>query len=352
MAIPGVNPIPTSALGIAQPDLIIKKAIEAGLAELRSNQWLLPYIMASLNFDDLTSSTYGQKEINQFVQWILNTNINVYMNVRLGDVTAPAVTINLVNSVESENTLSDIGPDPVQEDVPTSAAGPGLWPPLTNTFTPIYTVTTGQLLLPASVQIQLFPGLVVVDGTGKVWPIQDVLDSQTVQLQTGIVTNFVGSTIRSALPAIVQTIESMMTRDTYLIGCHVTGEPAHLVYLHSTIMFILLRGRQFFLEARGLERTELTSTDFAKNQEFEQENLFSRFISMSGFVRHSWPKFRYQKITGVSVQVIMDGMLNLPPDAQPSQDQLWIGTNDALNTTPGNGASIRLNPNGDTLGGG
>ena len=258
MAIPGVDPIPTSALGIAPSDLIIKRAIEAGLAELHSNAWLLDYVMASLNFDDLSSSTYGQRDINQFKRWFQNTDIKTYINTRLGDVTAPCVTINLVSSAEAdENTLSDLGPDPVQEDVPTTAAGPGLWPPLTNTFTPQYTVTTGQLLLPASVQIQLFPGLVVVDGTGKIWPIQDVLDNQTVLLQSGIVTNFAGSTIRSALPALVQTIESAVFRESFLLGCHVTGEPAHLVYLHSVILFILLRGRQFFLEARGLERTSL-----------------------------------------------------------------------------------------------
>jgi hypothetical protein len=352
MAVPGVNPVPTSALGIAPSDLIIKKAIDASLEELRANQWLLDYVFAGLNFDDLTSTTYGQKDINEFKKWFLATDIESYINVRLGDITMPAVTINLVNSVEEENTLSDLGPDPVQEDVPVSASGPGLWPALTNPFTPQYTVTTGQLLLPASVSIQLFPGMVIVDGSGLVWPIQDVLDDQTVQLQTGIVTNFAGSTVRSATPAMVQTIESAMFRETYLIGCHVSGEPAHLVYLHGVILFVLLRGRQFFLEGRGLERTALTSTDFARNQDLgEAENAYSRYINMSGYVRHSWPKFRYQKIAGVSIQIIMDGMVNLPKDAQPSRDQLWIGTGDPLNTTPGNGATVQINPNGDTLGG-
>src|ERR1035437_299462 len=126
MAIPGVNVAPTSALGIAPSDLIIKKALDAGIAELRSNQWLLDYVQAGLNFDDLTSATYGQKDINRLKEWFINTDIKTYINTRLGEPTAPSVTINLVNSTEEENTLSDLGPDPVQEDVPTSAAGPGL----------------------------------------------------------------------------------------------------------------------------------------------------------------------------------------------------------------------------------
>lgn len=330
MAIPGVNPIPTSALGIAQSDLIIKKALEAGIAELRANQWILDYVMASQNFDDLTSSTYGQQDINNFKKWFLATDIKTYINVRIGDVTAPCVTVNLVSSTAQELTLSDLGPDPVQEDVPVTANGPGLWPALTPTFTPQYTVTTGQLLLPASVQVELFPGMVIVDGIGKVWPIQDVLDNQTVVIQSGVVTNFTNSTVRAATPSIVQTIESQVFRESYLIGCHAQGEPAHLVYLYSVILFVLLRGQQFFLEARGLERLEFSATDFAKTPDFDVENVYSRYINMSGYVRHSWPKFRYQKITGLTTQVIMLGMANVPADAQPASEQLWVGEKDIL----------------------
>src|ERR1035437_10032368 len=236
MAIPGVNVAPTSALGIAPSDLIIKKALDAGIAELRSNQWLLDYVQAGLNFDDLTSATYGQKDINRLKEWFINTDIKTYINTRLGEPTAPSVTINLVNSTEEENTLSDLGPDPVQEDVPTSAAGPGLWPVLAGPFTPVYSVSTGQVILPGSVTIGLFPGMNIVDGTGKVWPIQDVLDDQTAVIQSGVVTNFTNSTLRAATPSITQGIESAMFRETYLIGCHAQGEPAHLVYLYSIIM--------------------------------------------------------------------------------------------------------------------
>lgn len=328
MAVPGVNVSPTDATGIYPSDLIIKKAIEAGIAELRSNAWLQDYVFAGLNSDDITSPFYGQASINRFKEWFRSVDIKTYINVRLGDVTAPAVTINLVGSVEEENTLSDLHVGPIQEDVPVTASGPGLWPPLTSPFTPQYTVANGQLLLPASIQVDLFPGMVVVDGTGKVWPIQDVLDDQTVVIQPGIVTDFSGSTIRAATPAIVQTIESALFRDTYLIGCHVQAEPAYLVYLHAVIMFVLLRGRQFFLEGRGLERTALNSTDFSKNQEFDVENMFSRYINLSGYVRHAWPKFRYARLTGVNTTLIIDGLTTLPPDAQPAKDQLWVGEED------------------------
>lgn len=330
MPVPGVNVPPTSATGIFPSDLILKKAIEAGIAECRSNQWLLDYVFAGLNFDDLTSTQYGQKDINQFKQWFLATDIKVYMNVRLGEPTGPSVTINLVNSTEEENSLSDLNWDQIQEDVPVTASGPGLWPALTSPFTPQYTATTGQLLLPASIQLDLYPGMNIVDSYGKVWPIQDVLDRQTVVVQSGIVTSFQNSTIRAATPAIVQSLEMAMFKETYLIGCHALGEPTFLVYLHSLIMFVLLRGRQVFLEGRGLERTSLSSTDFARNQEFESENVYSRYISLTGYVRHAWPKFRSMKITGVSTQIIMDGMLNVPPDAQPAKDQLWVGEKDSI----------------------
>ena len=328
MSAPGVTPPPTSALGIFPSDLVIKKAIEAGISELRANAWLQDYVFAGLNQDDLTSPFYGQKDINQFKSWFQNTDIKVYHNVRLGEPTTPSVTINLVNSTEEENSLSDLNWDQVQEDVPLPSSGPGLWPPLTSPFTPIYTVTTGQLVLPASVTVGLYVGMVIVDNYGKVYPIQDVLDNQTVVIQSGLVSDFTNSTVRAATPAITQTIEMCMMKETYLIGCHALGEAAHLVYLHSLIMFVLLRGRQFFLEGRGLERTYLSSTDFSKSNDFESENVYSRYISLSGYVRHAWPKFRYQKITGVTTQIIIDELQNLPANAGPVKDNLWIGLAD------------------------
>lgn len=323
-----VVPQTTQATGIFQSDLLIKRGIEAGIAELRSSAWLQDYVMAGLVFDALTNDDYGQKTVDRFKEWFKATNIPVIINARLGEITATSVSINLGNSAEEENQLADVGPDPFQEDVQPDAQTP--WPALTVPFVPKYNSATGLLNIPASIAIDLFPGMVIVDAFGKVYPILTVSDNNTCTIEAGLVPDFRNAVIKASSPTTTQTLESARFREQFVIGCHVNTEAEHLMFLHSVLMFILCRGRQVLFEARGFDRIALTSTDFLKGEEFERENIWRRYITVSGYCQHTWPKARFQKITGVSSQVQIIGGANLPSNAQPAKDQNWEGDLDSI----------------------
>lgn len=125
------------------------------------------------------------------------------------------------------------------------------------------------------------------------------------------------------------TLESLVFKETYSIGCHAAGETTFATYLHSIVVFILLRYKQRLLEARGFERSTVSSSDFRRNEMFENEMVFSRWISLSGYVRNYWPKDVDLLITSTEPAVIVTGADALPNDTDPA-DSLWIGDQDAL----------------------
>ncbi len=318
--------IPTSeATGVFQGDLLIRFAVIEGFKELRANQWLLDAVMAGIKFDDQTKKNYGQKEIDALKKWFLKTDIPVILYGSLVPVEAPAITIALQASDEGENTLGDVHYKP-QEDVPD-----GSWPDLSPVFTPVFDVSSGTITMPVSVTTDIYPGMVIVDSQGVAHPILDVDSARVFTIEAGTSFDFSSATIRAGSPAFLQTLESAAFRESYQLGCTVAGEPFQLVFLHSLLVFTLLRGREDLLEGRGFEKSTFSSSDFAKNEYFNVENAWTRYVTITGTVRQCWPKRRYQKLTGVSSRIRVIGSGNLPPESRPPADQSWIGDLDELN---------------------
>ena len=159
---------------------------------------------------------------------------------------------------------------------------------------------------------------------------REVIDDLTVKLNPGTQADFQGSSLKSGQPAWLTLVESSSFRETYRIGIHVGGEPAALSWLHSAVVFCLLRYKQALLEARGFERSTPRSTDLERNQAFETELVHSRYIELTGFVRQYWPKVTAGRIDALrarGIKVIGSG--NLPGDVDPDEAP-WIGDQDTL----------------------
>lgn len=312
----------SEATGIFQSDMLIRHAVLAGFRDLRANDWLLQYVAEGLKQDDLTKDVYGQKEIDALKKWFRGTEIPIIMAGPITDIKSPAITIALINSSEQDNTLGDIHYVP-SEDVPD-----GTWPDLTPKFDAIFEVATGKVTLPVSVVVELFPGMVIIDAQGQAREILSVNSNTVFFIDAGTPRDFRGATIRSGSPSTLQTLESALFTETYQLGCHVEGEPLQLIFLHSILVFVLKRGNQVYLEGRGFEKSTVSSADFAKNEYFNVENAWTRYVTLTGVCRHTWPKFRFQKLTGTVPYIAVIGSGNLPPESQPAKEQSWIGDKD------------------------
>lgn len=286
---PNPNPVPsptTFALGIFQPDVIIRTAIIASLEELRRNPYLLDYVFRGLATDDLTNKEYGKKQSDLAKEWFLSTNIPVAMAGRLDAPTFPIITISLLDSSEAEATLADVHYE-TQEDTESS------WPILSGPMRPVsYAAASGLMVLPDDGLdgLRLCAGMSLLDSDGNIHPIIEVLDDDTIAIAPGTLANFDNVLIKGAKPLLITQLESLSFKESYAIACHVQGEQIHLIYLHSILVFLLLRYKQLYFEARGFERSTISSKDFSKNDLFEDANVWTRSIILSGYVRHYWPK--------------------------------------------------------------
>jgi len=347
---PQSPPIPTpppsadvsDALGIHQSDIIIRTALLAALQDMRSNPYLLDYCFAGIKKDALTSQAYS-KEVLNAKKWFLKQDVRVVMATQMNSgEKLPCISIELTESVEAdENTLGDIHYFPVEN---LQEPHPDLCSPFTPTaWDPI----TGTLTLPSETipQVDVEVGMVLVDRNGKQYPITEVFSAGQFSIEgAGPNTNLRNSTIRGSSPSFRRHMESASFRESYTLGIHTHGEPVYLTYLHSIVVFCLLRYREVLLEGRGFERSHFSSTDQARNAFFDKESVFSRYISISGYVRQYWPKLIVPRITSVLMQPKVgifqegDNDINIyPPLAiveDPStypdglEDASWIETGD------------------------
>ncbi len=286
----------TEAIGVFQSDIIIRTAIIAALKDIRENPWLLDYVFRSLADDTISNSVYGEKEIAQAKKWFLATEVPVFMSTRLDEVKLPCISINLMEAAEAEETHSD-------QNYITHEDSDSDYPVLIGPFSPdSYDVVTGIMIISNKdlVGTDLSVGMVVVDADGVKFPITDVLDTNTIVLTPGVDGDFSKTLIKSLTSSLTITLESMQFRETFQIGCHVQGESFFLTYLHSILVFCLAgRYKQALLEARGFERSTISSSQFLKNDQLGVENAYSRFINITGYSRMVWPKFIGTKITKV-----------------------------------------------------
>jgi hypothetical protein len=321
----------TKTNGIFQSDIILRTAIIAAIADVRANPWLLDYIFASLPKDNLTFRAYGEQEIQRAKDWFLNTDIPIF-NVPHMDAgnKLPVITIAQMESSEINPTLGDVHYDPNED------ADRG-WPVLFGPFTPkSYTASTGVVTVdPVTAANFIFlEGQVLVDKAGKAYPIvtTDIPASNkdsdfSFAIAVGTVADFSAATVRAPRPAWNAALGSLEFKETYQVGCHVQGEQVHLTYLHSVLIFCLLRYKAALMDARGFERTTLSSSDFAINPAFDKENIFSRFVTITGYVRHSWPGTIDEKIATIQPVVHIGGTSHLPEDNE-GQEPLWEGVDD------------------------
>lgn len=310
----------SEAYGIHQSDILIHSAIEEGIEDLRRKPYLLDYVFASLVKDDLTKKKYGQRVIDQARKWFLSTNIPVFMSTHLDAYEKPCISITLLESAEAEYTLGDVHYEP-QED------HSRLHPALCEPFTPSYVSSTGTLTLPSDLGLVMATGMVIVDHRGRQHEILEVDSDTVVKIKAGTVADFRDSVIKGQSPSQIITWESMTMKETYHIGCHVGGEQTHLAYLHSILVFVLLRYKERLLEARGFERSTVQSSDFRMTEGSEADPVgFSRHLNLTGYVRQVWPKDEFDKITSTTTRMSIDDSGHMTEI--PIEDSAWVGDED------------------------
>jgi len=320
------NPYCPTITGIFQGDLIIKTAVELALSDIKKSPWLIEDIFGTLMENPYLNVKYGMKEIARAKEFILNNEIPVYMRHRIDKQEFPCVTISIGESKEDKSlaTLGDQSPF-VEEYGADEIGKPIKY--IVSPFNPIsYDPTTGIVEMPEGINEYKYidNGMVAVDpDTGNGYIIEGKAGINGFRIITG-------ANITSRLGIVPQyqvyraRRERTISQESYNIGCHSEGDPSTLIFLYGVVKYALYRYREGLFEANGFQLSNLTSTDLVKNDAFAAENVYSRWVTISGQVEESWIKTPYRIIEAV----------DFIDEENPSEDGLTQGIKILSNTEP------------------
>lgn len=281
-------------MAIFQSDLTIKMAIELGLQDIRDNPWLIDDILGDAANNAYLKDKYGQKQINSCKEWFAKNNIEIAMVDRNDRDNYPLITITLGSSSEKNEmkTLAEQSSESIKL-LPNDINKP--IPFVVKPVVISYDAMTGEVSIPeGTVGLdRIAPGMILVDpATGNGYTIHDVTPDG-VQIEDGLALTASKYAVVPQYQFYEARVGHSFFQETYNIGCHVVGDPQALLWLHSIVLYALLRYREGLFEANGLAESTLSSSDLLPNDKFSGaggEVAWSRVISLTGQVENTWIK--------------------------------------------------------------
>jgi len=281
-------------MAIFQSDLSIKTAIQLGLEDIRKDDWLIEDILGDIRTNPYLIDKY-ENQIAACKEWFKNNQIDVYMAQRRDKDRFPCITITLGTSSEKPEmkTLADQSTEKVKL-LPNKINKP--IPYVVKPFVGFaYNPTTGEVTIPANAKNVdgIATGMILVDPiTAQGYVINDVTPNGVI-IESGLT---ITATKLGVLPQnqfYEARVEHTFFQESYNIGCHVHGDPQALLWLHSIVLYSILRYRESLLEAQGFSESVLSSSDLSANSSGSGaagEEIWSRYITLSGMVENSWIK--------------------------------------------------------------
>jgi hypothetical protein len=280
-------------LSLFQGDVILKTAVELAIEDIKKDPWLVDDIFSDFIDNPMLKQKYGQKEIDRAKEWILNNKINFYMKYRVDNMDFPAITISMGNSNEDKSlaTLADQSIcveelDPCQINKPISY--------IVKPFkVKSYDKDTGIIEAPEGTKdINLVnKDMVAIDpDTGSGFIINGKAGENGFSIAPGSDLNVDKIAVIPRYQLYRARRERIISQESYNIGCHSHGDPSTLLFLFHLTKYALLRYREGLFESNNFQLGTIQCTDMVKNDAFGQDNVYSRFITLSGQAEEDWLK--------------------------------------------------------------
>lgn len=294
-------------MGIFQGDMIIKTAIELGMEDMRKNPWLIDHMFEDLIQNQYLAQKYGQKQIDACKEWFANNKIEFYMALSKDKDVTPCITISMGNSPEKQDmkTMADQSTETVLL-MPNTIGKP--IPYVVKPFVPVsYNEATGDLAIPDNSPGTdgVSVGMILVDpATGNGYGIIDITEDG-IQIDAGTKLTAGKYGIVPQFQIYKARIEHTFFQESYTIGCHAHGDPQTLLWLWSITLYSLMRYRESLLEYSGFGESILSNSDVMEDGDYggvAGEQVFKRYITITGQVENSWIKSPRRFIESVALK--------------------------------------------------
>lgn len=286
-------------------DAIIKRSIELAVEDLKKNDWIIEDIFSDFIENPMLNEVYGMKEITRAKEWIKNNKINYYMKYRIDTEAMPAITISMGAS-EEDNSLATLGDNTVDIETldPSEIDKPIAF--IVKPFDVLsYDKVTGIVEMPLNTDgyEYISEGMVAVDpNTGNGWVILDKAGTNGFKIAEGTELTVNQLAIVPKYQTYRARRERIISQEQYNIGCHVHGDPSTLLFLFHLVKYALLRYREGLLEHNNFQLSSIKCTDMIKNDAFQVDNVYSRYIILSGQVEEQWIKTPYRQFEVVGLK--------------------------------------------------
>lgn len=272
---------------------ILKESLSLALDDIRKNPWLIDDILSDFVTNPYLKDKYGQKQIDSCKEWFKNNAIEVVIGYRGDKMKTPCVTIMLdpQNEHVDYKTMADQSPDSIIL-LPNKVGKP--IPYVVKPFVPTgYDENSGEISVDPSVNLSgVSAGMLLVNpsnGTGYVIKSitadgLEIEPGQNIEAsQFGIVPQYQYYKAR---------IEHIWMNTSYTILCTAHGDPSVTLWLHSIVLYALLRYKESLLEALGLNESVFSTGSLQVNQEISNgtELAWDRSIQLNGVTEQTFIK--------------------------------------------------------------
>jgi hypothetical protein len=281
-------------MGLFQADAVLKKSIELGLEDLRSNPWLLDYMLEDFVRNNYLKEAYGQKQIDACKEWFINNKIEVVIGYHGDKTKTPAVSIILGPSPEKPEmkTMGDASTESVIL-LPNKIGKP--IPYIVKPFTPTeYDEGTGEVIVDDTVDLSgVVPGQILVNpATGMGYVILEVTDSGVI-IEVGQEMDGSQLGILPQYQYYKANVEHIFMDAKFTIVCTAIDPPQNVLWLHDIVLNCLLRYKESLLEALGLSETIMSSGSLQPNPDLTTEGsqgAWDRAIEVTGQIEQTFIK--------------------------------------------------------------
>ncbi len=325
-------------MSIWQGDVFFRRVIELILRDVRQNPWLLDDILSDFITDPMLSGIYGQKEIENAKKWITDNEISVFLPHRMDLEKMPCVTIAIGTNMEDRSLARMADMTHLVETLNPTQIGKVVPYIIAPFYYTSYDQATGFFEVPSSVDLIIIqPNMAVINPQTGAGFLITSKSNNGFFITPGTAINFDVIAIIPEYRIYKARREVATFQENISIGCHVHGDPNALLWLYSIMMYGLLRYREGLIESRNFQISNLTTTDMIRNDAFQGfgENVYSRFITLTGQVENTWIKAPKRIIETINIIEGIDAglvMINKDggqvPDIIDPEEEIWTSKTD------------------------
>lgn len=282
-------------MGIFQLDLTVKMAIELGMEDMRKNPWLIDHMLGECLDNQYLREKYGQKQIDACKEWFLNNQIDIYMRPRNDQDRMPCVVIIPGSAPEKPEmkTMADQSTETIRL-MPSQIGKP--IPYIVKPFIPVgYDQDAGIVQVDDNVKGMsgIAAGMILVNpASGNGYVIQD-FDNDGIHIQPGTELDASQLAVVPQYQYFVARIEQTWMQERCDIVCYAHGDPQVCVWLHSIVLYSILRYRESLLEAQNFTESVVASSPLQEDMGYsgpDGESAFLRSIELTGQSNNTWIK--------------------------------------------------------------